>query len=379
VKVAIVHDYLNQHGGAENVVEAFHEMFPDAPIFTSIFQPEKLAPSFAAMDVRPSFMQKLPFLDPHFKKYLLLYPRAIESFDLRGYDMILSSSSAFAKGARVPPGACHVSYCYTPMRFVWERSSYLENENIPAVVRVVLPAALGYLKRWDLASSEGVHRFVAISEFIRARVRRAYGRDADVIYPPVDVENFKPSAAVDDYFLVVSRLNPYKKIDVVIDAFNRNGRRLLIAGTGPHEAALKRQARKNVEFLGRVPRESLAGYFSRCRAFIFPGVEDFGIAPVEAMAAGRPVAAYAGGGALETVEDGVTGVFFNAPTPEALQEALDRLERLDFDPRRARARAEQFSKDVFKKNILACLRATRAACGRHGGVPTGPALTRSER
>jgi len=354
-KIAIVHDYLNQYGGAEKVIEAFHEIYPDVPIYTSIFLPENLPASFQRMDVRPSFMQKLPGLKKHFKKYLLLYPRAVESFDLREYDVILSSSSAFAKGARVPERARHVCYCYSPMRFVWNTRSYLENENLNPLWETILPPALAYLRRWDLQSSRSVHQFIAISEFIRRRIKNAYQRDADVIYPPVDISGFDISPKQDDYFLVVSRLNAYKKIEFVIDVFNRLGLPLVIVGTGPHEPTLRQRARNNVRFAGKVSQSELAGLLSRCRALIFPGEEDFGIAPVEAMASGRPVIAYRGGGALETVIENVSGVFFDTYTHESFEAALRQFEETSWDPNRIRQSAMRFSKEIFQEKIKAYL------------------------
>lgn len=355
MKIAIIHDYLNQYGGAERVVEALHELFPQAPIFTSIFRPEKLPPLFSAMDVRPSFMQRLPLLDRHFKKYLLLYPSAMERFDLRGYDVLLSSSSAFAKGITVPKGACHICYCYSPMRFVWDSESYLAREKLGPFYKMILPAALSYLKRWDLTTADRVHRFIGISKHICDKIERIYRRRADLIYPPVDLSRFSISGKSEDYFLIVSRLNAYKRIDLVVEAFNRLGLPLVIIGSGPHEPVLRREAKKNIRFLGRVSEEVLAEYLGSCRAFLFPGEEDFGIAPVEAMASGRPVIAYGRGGALETISEGVTGLFFREQTVEALIDAIRRFEERAFDPRTLRAHAEQFDKRIFKEKIQSYL------------------------
>lgn len=351
MKIAIVQDYLNQYGGAERVIEALHEVFPDAPIFTSIFLPENLPAIFSQMDIRPSFMQRLPSLDRHFKKYLLLYPIAIENFDLNGYDVILSSSSAFAKGASVPQGTCHICYCYTPMRFVWETESYLAQEEFNRFYKMILPLALWRLRNWDLKTIDRVHHYIGISRHICRKIGKLYSRQADLIYPPVDLSRFSISEKQDDYFLVVSRLNTYKRIDLVINAFNRLSLPLVIIGTGPHEEKLKNMARKNITFLGRVSDEELAQYLRNCRAFIFPGEEDFGIAPVEAMASGRPVIAYGRGGALETVVDGLTGTFFKRQTTEDLIDAIHRFEKMSFDPQNIRRHAEQFDKEVFKEKI----------------------------
>jgi glycosyltransferase involved in cell wall biosynthesis len=351
MKVAIVHDYLNQYGGAERVVEAFHEIFPDAPIFTSIHLPGKLPAVFSTFDVRPSFMQRLPFLERHFKKYLPLYPYAIERLDLRGYDLVLSSSSAFAKGVRVAKNACHICYCYTPMRFAWDPEDYLEREEIHPIYRLVLPMLLSRLRRWDLNTIDRVDYYIAISRHIQERIRRIYRREAEVIYPPVDLSKFSISEKTDDYFLIVSRLNAYKRIDLAIEAFNRLSLPLLVIGAGPHEEALKRGAGENVTFLGKVPDKELAEHLGRCRALICPGAEDFGLAPVEAMASGRPVIAYAQGGALETVAEGSTGLFFKNQTVECLMETVRCFEKMEFDPFKIRDYAKRFDKALFKLKI----------------------------
>ncbi len=351
MKVAIVHDYLNQYGGAEKVVEALHEVFPDAPVFTSIFLPKRLPPIFSTIDVRPSFMQRLPFLDRHFKKYLPFYPYAIESLDLEGFDLVLSSSSAFAKGACAPEGACHICYCYSPMRFVWDRELYMSQEEFSSFYKLVLPLILSRLEKWDIKAIDRVNYFIGISQHIRKKIKLIYQREADVIYPPVDLSEFYISQRQDDYFMIVSRLNAYKRIDLVIDAFNLLSIPLAIIGTGPHEDALKRRSKKNITFLGMVSQEELAGYLSRCRGLIFPGEEDFGIAPVEAMASGRPVIAFSKGGAKETLLDGVTGLFFNEQTVDSLIEAVNSFNHMEFYADKIRHHAEQFDKEMFKQKI----------------------------
>jgi glycosyltransferase involved in cell wall biosynthesis len=350
-KLAIVHDFLNQYGGAERVVEVLHSLYPDAPIFTTIHDPDALPDSFRRMDVRTSFMQGLPGWRRHFKKYLPLYPAAVRSLDLRGYDVILSSSSAFAKGVRVPPGAKHVCYCYTPMRFVWDRENYLADEPVPAAARLALPAVLAWLRRWDVATSRSVDRFIAISRHIRERIRTAYGRESDVVYPPVDTDWFTPDGGTDDFYLAVSRLNPYKRLDVAVEAFKRLGRRLVVVGRGPDEARLRRLAGPTVEFAGPRSPERLRDLYRRCRAFVFPGREDFGIAPVEAMACGRPVVAFREAGALETVEEGRSGVFFSPCTADALAAAVRRLDGTPPDPAVVRRSAERFGTEVFRRSL----------------------------
>ena len=351
MKVAISHDYLNQFGGAERVVEVLHEIFPDAPIFTSIYLPHKLPDSFRKMDIRTSFMQCLPFLEKHFKKYLPLYPAAFESFDTSSYDVVLSSSSAFAKGIRKRPDACHICYCYSPMRFVWRYEDYVEKEDLGKTIGFILPFFLKWLKKWDLRTNKNVDHFVAISNYIAKRIENFYNRRSDVIYPPVNAGDFEPSADVRDYFLIVSRLNAYKKIDIAIKAFNELGLPLKIIGEGPYKKQLFAIAGKNVEFLGKVPDRELPGYYARCRALIFPGEEDFGITPVEAQAAGRPVIAFASGGALETVIENRTGVFFNEQNEGSLVNAVRKFENMNFDSNVIRGNALKFDREVFKERI----------------------------
>jgi glycosyltransferase involved in cell wall biosynthesis len=351
MKVAIVHDFLNQYGGAERTLESIHRVFPEAPVFTTFFLPESLPPVFSRMDVRTSFMQRLPFLRRHFKKYLPLYPLAVRSLDLSGFELILSSSSAFAKGVRIPPGGVHVCYCYTPMRFAWDPRSYLSRERMLGVVKAVLSPLLAWLRRWDLESAPEVDHFLAISEHIRDRIGRAYGRPSEVIPPPVDVGAIPFSGEKGDYYLVLSRLNAYKRIDLAVEACNRMGAPLVVAGEGAYGDALRRMAGPTVRFTGWVSDAERGRLLAGCRAFLFPGEEDFGIAPVEAMAAGRPVVAYGAGGALETVVDGETGLFFREQTADSLVEALRRFEGASWDARACRDRALIFDKPVFEKNF----------------------------
>ncbi|MFH1710003.1 MAG: glycosyltransferase [bacterium] len=351
MKIAIAHDYLNQFGGAERVVEVMHEIFPQAPIYTSIYLPSKLPASFKKMDIRTSFMQRLPFLGKHFKKYLFLYPVAFESFDLSDYDVVLSSSSAFAKGIRKGADACHICYCYSPMRFVWRYEDYIEKEDYNLLVRLILPGLLKGMKKWDLKTNKNVDYFIAISNYIAKRIEDLYNVKSEVIYPPVNVTAFSPSENISDYFLVVSRLNAYKKVDIAIKAFNELGLPLKIIGEGPYKRKLMAMAGRNIEFLGKVSDKELPDYYARCRAFIFPGEEDFGITPVESQAAGRPVIAYGSGGALETVLDDKTGVFFNKKNEHSLADAIKRFLKMDFDAIMIRDNALKFDKEIFKTRI----------------------------
>src|SRR4030066_922040 len=355
MKVAIVHDFLSQYGGAEKVIEVFNELFPDAPIFTSIYVQNKLPPIFKEMNIKTSFMQKFPFLDTHFKKYLVFYPKAIESFDLSDYDLVLSSSSSFEKGAIKGKNACHICYCYTPMRYVWDYKHYIEKENFSKSVLGILPYVIKKLKKWDMETINRVDYYVAISNHIKDRIKKSYNRDSTVIYPPVNVKNFKISNKIENYFLIVSRLNAYKNIDLVIDVFNDLGLHLKIGGTGPYGKTLEKMVKnKNIEFLGRLSDAELIEVYSKCRAYIFPGKEDFGITPVEAQASGRPVIAYKDGGALETVIDGVTGLFFKENSRDSLIEAIKKFLKIEdnFNSSKIVENASRFDTDIFKKNIV---------------------------
>ena len=352
MRIAITHDYLCQFGGAERVVAVLHELWPEAPIFTSIYDENQLPDNFKRMDIRTSFMQRLPLVLPLFKWYLLFYPLAFESFDLSEYDLILSSSSAWAKGIKKRPGQVQICYCYTPMRFVWRYDDYVKRESFPVWLKAVLPFVLGPIKKWDLETTAGVDHFIAISATIAERIKKIYQRDSVIIYPPVETGLFQPSRIDLDYFLVVSRLNAYKRLDLVVEAFNRLDVPLKIIGGGPELHRLKALAGPNIEFLGRLPDEAVAKYLAESRALIFPGEEDFGIVPVEAMACGRPVIAYQAGGATETVSDGETGVFFEKQTVAELVAAVKKFQFMRFDKQLIRRRAELFDKEQFKAKLL---------------------------
>lgn len=352
VRVALVHDWLVTLGGADRVLLALHTLFPDAPVFTTLFEPSRLPPAFAALDVRTSWLQRLPHGGGRHRWLVPLMPAAVRAFDLRGYDLVISSSHACAKGAAMPPGAVHICYCYTPMRYAWDqRDAYVAS--VPGAARPLARAALERLRRWDAAAAASVHHFIAISRFVAERIRRCYGREAEVIHPPVDTEFFTPGGEAGEFYLAAGRLVPYKRFDLAVEACSRLRLRLVVVGDGPELRRLRASAGPSVEFVGEVPDEALRDYYRRCRALIFPGVEDFGLVPVEAQACGRPVVAYAAGGALESVRDGVTGVFFRRQTPEALSEALLEADRRSFDPAAVRARAEQFSARVFAARMAA--------------------------
>ncbi|MDP2726827.1 MAG: glycosyltransferase [Dehalococcoidia bacterium] len=355
MRVAIVHDWLNQRGGAEEVLEVLHAIFPSAPIFTSIFVPEVMPAEYRSWPVYTSFLQRLPAVDRYHRALLPLYPAAFRSFDLSGYDLVISNSSGFCHGVATTDATCHINYCLTPPRYVWGLDQYAAREQLGTMAKAVLPLVTRHLRRWDLRAAAGIDHFIAISRVVQERIGRFYGREAAIIYPPVNTSDLHTTIERGDYFLIVSRLVPYKRIDLAVAAFNEVGWPLLVVGEGRDRAALERLASPNVQFLGRRPRDEVRELMARCRAFIFPGEEDFGIAPVEAQAAGRPVIAYAGGGALETVLDGVSGLFFRETTPQSLVEALIRFSQIEqsFDARVIREHAQRFDTSVFRERITA--------------------------
>jgi glycosyltransferase involved in cell wall biosynthesis len=346
MRVAIVHDYLNQYGGAERVLEALHALYPTAPVFTSIFDAAAMPEHYGAWDIRTSWMQQLPGWRRHFRNYFLLYPSAFESFDLSGYDLILSSSSAYAKGIIPAPGARHICYCHTPMRFAWRTDAYVERERIDGLKGAILPIMLTYVRLWDVVTAPRVDLFVANSGAVAARIARYYGRSSIVVPPPVDLPPFA-EAPPGDFYLAGGRLVPYKRLDLAVRAFTALRLPLKIFGDGRDREALEAIAGPTVEFLGRVDEARRRELFAGCRAFLFPGEEDFGITPLEAMAAGRPVIAYAAGGALETVVEGVTGRFFHQQSVAALAAAVAMSRGDRYEPEAIRRHAEGFGHAMF--------------------------------
>lgn len=351
MKIAIVHDYLNQMGGAEKVVEVFHDMFPAAPIFTSVYVPDNVSKKLQGADVRTSFMQKLPLVRKFSRQYLAIYPYAFEFFDFSDYDVVLSSSSAFAKGIITGPDTCHICYCHTPMRFAWQYYSYIERERLNNFIRAILPYVVHRVRRWDEITVNRVDHYVSNSHEVERRIRKYYRRNSTVICPPAETHRFRVTEQDDGYFVIMSRLLPYKKIDIAVQAANMLKVPLKIIGIGRDEERLKEMAGPTVEFLGRLSDDDVVDCLQRSRALIFPGLEDFGIVPVEAMACGKPVIAYCRGGALDTVIDGVSGMFFREQTPQALADVMSVFRVADYNPYTIRQHAETFDVSVFRRKM----------------------------
>ncbi len=354
MRVALVHDWLNQYGGAERVLEQLVALFPQAPLYTSIYWREEMPAAYKAWPIRPLWMDRLPGIHRHHQLYFPLYALAFAALDLSGggYDVVVSNKSGFCHGTRTGTTP-HLCYCLAPTRYVWEFEAYAAREQLSPLLKAALRPLVALLRRWDyrVAQRPALH-FIAISTEIQARIRRYYHRASAIIHPPVDIARYRPAPDHDDYYLIVSRLVPYKRIDLAVKAFTRLGLPLRIAGKGRDRAALEAMAGPNVAFLGHVPDEALPSLMARCKALIFPGREDFGITPVEVQAAGRPVIAYGAGGALDTVIPGETGIFFHEATPESLAEAVLAFDADAVDPLACRANAERFSVDRFRRAII---------------------------
>jgi glycosyltransferase involved in cell wall biosynthesis len=379
IKVALVHDFLNQHGGAERVLDVLHEMFPEAPIFTLLYDKEKMREKFKNADIRVSFLRKFPkFFQKRHKWLLPFMPTAPETFNLREFDLVISSSSAFAKGIVVKPKTLHICYCHSPMRYVWDwNEKYLAEQGLRKTRRLFGRMLLNYVRLWDQVASHRVDHFVANSKTTQSRISKYYRRESVVIYPPVDVNNVIPHSMRDPenlsdsnkldslfrgndknkegYFLIVSRLAPYKKIEIAIEAMNKLNLPLVIVGEGSEKYIkhLKKIAGPKTKFVGWKSDEELKRYYKQARAFLFPGEDDFGITPVEAMAQGTPVLALRKGGATETVIEGETGEFFDDPTVESLADGVRRLisNENGYEVEKVKNRAKNFSKDIFIERI----------------------------
>lgn len=359
MKVALVHDYLNQYGGAEKVLEAFMEIYPDAPIYTLIYDPASFKKCgvnpFSKKKIHTSFLQKVPLAKSKHRLFPLLMPIAIEQFDLSDYDVVLSDSASFAKGVITKPDTLHICYCHTPPRYAWDDShKYIEEFSLPGVVKTLIPFFMNYIRIWDKEAALRVDRFICNSHFVAQRIKKYYNKKARVIHPPVDTKCLIPDVKhgiKKRYFLMVGRLLAYKRFDIAIRAFNKSGKSLKIIGDGPERKKLEKIAKKNIEFLGELYSEELKKYYQNCQALIFPQEEDFGIVALEAMACGKPVIAYRGGGVLESIREGETGLFFDEQTSEALIKAVKKFRSKNFNSQKIRKHALKFSKEKFKKKI----------------------------
>ena len=365
MKVAVVHDYFTQLGGAEEVASQLFALFPDPDLFAAVALPRCMPAGLKDVPVATSWMQNLPYLDRLYREYFLLYPLGIESIDLTPYDVVISSSSGYGKGVRARRDAVHICYCHTPMRWAWSFEQYSARESMNVLKRQVLSMLVGALRKWDVSASREPDHFVANSQTVAARILRAYGRHAEVIHPPINIRRFRPSSGHDDYYLVLARLVSYKQIDLAIEACNRMGRNLLIIGDGPDRKRLQQMSGPTITFAGRLGDREVERYAARCRALIFPGEEDFGMVPLEVAAAGRPTIAYRAGGATETIIDGSTGLFFDAADSGSLVDAIERFEQSEWSSEWLRRHAEGFSIEVFQQRFKTFLHRV----GVHGIEP----------
>lgn len=354
--IAVFHDNFAQMGGAERVAQALVEALPDASLHTTLAAPWKLAPELRRLVIHTTWMRHLPAPDRWYRHYFLMYPLAIETVNLSKYDLIVSSCFGYAKGVRKGRDAVHVCYCHTPMRWVWRYDDYVEREKMSAARRYLLPWLIAALRRWDQHAASRPDFFIANSKTVAARIEECYGRPAVVIPPPIDLSRFRIARAAGDFYLIVARLVAYKRIDLAIGACNLLEKKLVIIGDGPDRARLEALAGPTVVFRGRQPDDVVTEALSECRALLFPGEEDFGMTPLEANASGRPVVAWKGGGVLDTLRDGETGVFFTEPTAESMADAIMRAEAQAWDPQRIRLHAEAFDRPVFQDRIRRFLR-----------------------
>ncbi len=355
MRVALVHDHLAQDGGAEQTLKALAEIFPDAPIYTLLYDKKYIEKYYKDRDIQASIIQRLPGGVKHYQWYMPFMPMAVEFFDLREFDLVLSDSASFAKGVITTPETLHINYCHTPTRYLWsDTHQYINELRYNKFFKKIISLALNYVRIWDKQAADRVDKYITNSKTSLARIKKYYKRNATIIYPHVDIDKFYVSENIEDFFLAGCRLVPYKRIDVIIEAFKKMpDKKLKIFGDGSDMKRLKDIAGKsaNIEFLGRVSDEKRAELYSKCQAFINPQKEDFGMTAVEAMASGRPVIAYARGGALETVIPGKTGIFFQDQSPDGIIEVVKKFDSNNFDPKFIREHAEKFSKERFKKEI----------------------------
>ncbi|MFH1254970.1 MAG: glycosyltransferase [bacterium] len=360
MRVALIHDHLAQDGGAEKVLKIFSEMFPDAPIYTLLYEEKNSDKYFKSRHIETSIIQKLPGGVKHYQWYMPFMPMAVEFFDLRNFDLVISDASAFAKGVITSSNSLHICYCHTPTRYLWsDTHQYINDLKYNKYFKKIISLVLNYIRMWDRLAADRVDKYIANSHFVAKRIEKFYKKQSTVIYPPVETDKFKISESVGDYFLIGGRLAKYKRVDLVIEAFKNTDKKLKIYGHGIDLERLKRMAAgcSNIEFLGRVDDSRKAELYGKALAFIYPQEEDFGITAVESMASGRPVIAYRSGGAVETVIEGETGLFFNEQTAESLAQAVNDFDNSKFNPEAIRRHAEKFSVERFKKEISEYIRA----------------------
>lgn len=353
MKVAFVHDYLNQSGGAERVLKALCELFPEAPIFTLIYDKKETNGEFEDKRIVTSFLQRIPGVQKHHRVFPLLMPLAVKHLNVGAYDLIISDSECFGKGVLKNSQAIHISYCHTPARFLWDGyQAHLAQSRLPRIIKFLAPLALTYLRVWDIHTIEHVDYFLANSQFIADRIRKYYRREARVIYPPVSLNAFKATNKKETYYLLLMRLVPYKKPEIVIEAFNALGLPLKVVGDGPLFNRLRRRAEKNIEFIGRVAHSEVAPYYGKARALIFPQEEDFGISAVESCASGTPVIAFGRGGIREIVTEGLNGIFFNEQTPQGLMRAVKAFQKMKFNGKVVSNSVSKFDEARFKREVM---------------------------
>ncbi len=357
IKVALVHDWLTGRRGGEKVLEVLSELFPDAPIFTLFHFPGSQIKAIEEKKIITSFIQRLPLKKKKYRSYLPLFPLAAELFYLQDYDLVLSSSHCVAKGIIPRPDSLHISYVHSPMRYAWNQYfSYFSKQRLNIISRILIPPVIHWLRVWDESSTRRVDHFIANSKTVADRIHSYYRRTAAVINPPVDIHFFRPGRQTDLYYLIVSALVPYKRIDIAIEAFNRTGDTLKIVGSGPDYKRLKRKAKKNVKFLGSLPSEDLLRMYQGAKALIMPGEEDFGINSLESQACGVPVIAFGRGGASETVIHGSSGLFFKKLNATSLISVLDKSKKLPFNKTEIRNNALKYSREKFKEKIFSFIK-----------------------
>ncbi len=366
MKVAIIHDWLTGMRGGERVLEAICELYPDADIFTLVYKKGSVGGQIEQHRIYESFINRFPFAATKYRSYLPIFPTAIEKFDLRAYDLVISSSHCVAKGVITKPNTLHISYIHSPMRYVWDLYyDYFSKAQTNALSRTIIAITANYLRSWDVTSSNRVDLLIANSHFVAKRIKKYWNKNAVVINPPVSIDRFTPISKKGDYYLVVSALVPYKRIDVAVEAFNHNGLPLKIVGSGPEIPRLKAMAKDNIQFLGSPSDDEVIQLYAKAKAFIFPGEEDFGITPLEAMASGTPVVAYGSGGVLETIVENKTGVLFDQQTAQALNNAIQKLDTIKWNSHNMNTHAKKFSRTQFKAQFKSEVEKAQLAHNQH--------------